>query len=69
MAQYYYHFLQPSVKSDAAAIKKYEDLLAKTQAEDAANTFFIKCLKDSITQLTMKQKGQVVSQQYLDQQK
>jgi len=66
VAEVYYMYLQPSVDCDAPAIKKFEDLLAKTLKEDPDNTFFIKNLKDSITNLTLKQKGQAESQKYLD---
>ena len=69
MAESYYHMLSPSINTDDAAIKKYEDLLAKVQAEDPENTFFINSLKDSITLLSVKQKGQKLSQEYLDQNK
>ena len=69
VAESYYHGLSPDISTDDAAIKKYEDLLAKVQAEDKDNTFFINSLKDSITILNVKQKGQKVSQDYIDQNK
>lgn len=61
--------MQPRTRTDDAAIKKFEDLLAKVQAEDKDNTFFINSLKDSITILNVKQKGQKMSQDYIDQNK
>ena len=62
-------FLPPDHHADDASIKKFEDLLAKVQSEDPDNTFFIRSLKDSITVLQIKQKGQAASQAYLDAQK
>lgn len=57
VAEAYFHFLKPTIKCDAAFIKKYEDLLAHIQKTKPDNTFFINMLKDSITDLKDKQKG------------
>lgn len=69
VAESYYHGLQPMIKTDALSIKKFEDVLAKVQTEDKDNTFFINELKDSITILNTRQKGQKLSQDYIDQNK
>ena len=59
--------LKPSVKTDDASIKKYEDLLAKVQKEDADNTFFINMLKSTISDLKVKKSGREASLKYLNQ--
>ena len=65
MAEAYYHFLAPKNKTDDLSIKKYEDLLSKVMKENSDNTFFINLLKDSISDLKVKQKGCITSAQYL----
>jgi hypothetical protein len=69
VAEAYYHLLQPTTKTDAAAIKRFQDLLDKTLKEDKDNTFFIHLLKDSISGLETQQKGQALSREYLASQK
>lgn len=51
VAEAYYYLLQPTNKTDAAAIKRFQDLLDKTLKDDKDNTFFINLLKDSISGL------------------
>ena len=65
VAEAYYHYLAPSNKTDDLSIKKYEDLLAKVMKENSDSTFFINLLKDSISDLKVKQKGCEVSAHYL----
>ena len=65
VAEAYYHFLAPKNKTDDQSIKKYEDLLAKVMTENSDNTFFINMLKDSISDLKVKQKGCLASAKYI----
>jgi hypothetical protein len=69
VAEAYYYFLEPSIRTDAAAIKRFQDLLDKTLKDDKDNTFFINLLKDSISDLETQQKGQALSREYLASQK
>lgn len=65
IAETYFYILRPMNKTDEAAIKRYEDLLAKTQKEKPDNTFFINMLKDTITALNEKKRGTEASEKYL----
>lgn len=65
IAETYFYNLRPMNKTDSEAIKKYEDLLAKTQKERPDNTFFINMLKDTITALNEKKRGVEASEKYL----
>lgn len=56
-AESYYNWLHPTNNVSEELIGKYQALLDKTLANDADNTFFIKMLKDSLTQLKTMLKG------------
>ena len=62
----YWAYLAPTHKSDDEFIKKYEDMLLKTQKEDPDNSTFIKCMKGTISALKTIQQGREASQKYLD---
>jgi len=65
VAEAYFHILKPSVKCDDEFIKKYETLLASILKDKPDNTFLINMLKDTITDLKIKQKGVKCSEEYL----
>lgn len=65
VAESYFIFLKPTLKTDEAARKKYEDLLAEIEKETPDNTMLIKFLKNTITDLKVSDEGINKSREFL----
>jgi len=60
-----FYSMRPTNRVSPDAIARWTDLLLKVKEEQPDNNFFINLLKDTVSYLNIKQRGQDASTQYL----